>query len=218
MDEGVAVGRAGVSQPLAPRRLLGGQPARVVDARRDRREREPPVGPARLRPTIPPRARLSARQRRLLPGYPRLRRGGEVPPDRLVGIVRIPEVKEGSGISGSNRRHSAWEGRGRPGISNGLQVKETIESASPGASYESQQKALFAGLLLLGSNKDEPPLLSVRELVRLLGLSTTTVYALCPDGASPTVRILNTIRVRQADVWAFIGSCRPDTTARSRLR
>jgi excisionase family DNA binding protein len=101
-----------------------------------------------------------------------------------------------------------------------LQVKEPIETTSGGAFHESQPEGTvrrsFAAGLLLGADEDERPLLSVREVARLLGLSTATVYRLSAEGALATIRILNTIRFRPADVWAFIRSRRPDTTSRSR--
>ena len=76
--------------------------------------------------------------------------------------------------------------------------------ASDGAQPEGTCRRSFAAGLLLGADEDEPPLLSVREVARLLGLSTATVYALCSAGTLPTIRILNTIRIRPADVRAFI--------------
>jgi excisionase family DNA binding protein len=44
----------------------------------------------------------------------------------------------------------------------------------------------------------------VKEVGRQLGLSTATVYGLCAAGTLPHVRILNAIRVAQADLVAFI--------------
>jgi excisionase family DNA binding protein len=106
-----------------------------------------------------------------------------------------------------------------PGDSNELQVLETVDPTSGVESHESQPEGTFrrsfAAGLLLGADEDEPPLLSVRDVARLLGLSTATVYALCSAGALPTIRILNTIRIRPADVRAFIRSRGPVTRERS---
>ena len=51
-------------------------------------------------------------------------------------------------------------------------------------------------------------LLSVREAAEQLGLCTATVYGLCADKALPHVRILNAIRIAQADLAAFIAARR----------
>ena len=108
------------------------------------------------------------------------------------------------------------------GNSNGLQVLETIDPTSAVGSHESQPEGTFrrsfAAGLLLGADEDEPPLLSVREVARLLGLSRATVYSLCSEGALPTIRILNTIRIRPAEVRAFIRSRGAVTPDRSHSR
>jgi len=41
-----------------------------------------------------------------------------------------------------------------------------------------------------------PVLLTVREVARLLNVSTATVYKLCAQGALAHVRVANAIRVR----------------------
>ena len=50
------------------------------------------------------------------------------------------------------------------------------------------------------------PLLGVREVADLLGVSRATVYALVERAALPCVRVLNAIRVRPSDLSAFIAS------------
>ncbi len=130
-----------------------------------------------------------------------------LPHVRILNAVRIAPADLAAFIAG--RRVGKEEGV-VPGSSNGLQVEETIETVSGDAFHKSQPEGTisrsFAAGLLLRVDDDEPPLLSVREVARLLGLSTATVYALCAEGALPTVRILNTIRFRSADVRSFIMS------------
>jgi excisionase family DNA binding protein len=52
-------------------------------------------------------------------------------------------------------------------------------------------------------------LLTVRDVARLLGVSTATVYRLCEEGRLAHVRVGNAIRVRPADLEAFMGRGRP---------
>ncbi|WP_224249458.1 helix-turn-helix domain-containing protein [Hyalangium gracile] len=47
-------------------------------------------------------------------------------------------------------------------------------------------------------------LLTVREVAERLGVSTATVYGLCERGELPHVRVSNAIRIRPADVEAFL--------------
>jgi len=49
-------------------------------------------------------------------------------------------------------------------------------------------------------------LLTVRETATRLKVSTATVYALCDRGELPHFRVLNSIRVRVADLEAFVAS------------
>ena len=64
----------------------------------------------------------------------------------------------------------------------------------------------FAGSLLDGAAADGEagrsisPLLSVRQVAKLLGVCPATVYALCNRGELPYFRILNAIRVDIQDV------------------
>lgn len=44
------------------------------------------------------------------------------------------------------------------------------------------------------------PLLSVREVAKLLGVSTATVYKLVEEGEIPHRRVRNSIRVRRGDL------------------
>jgi len=47
-------------------------------------------------------------------------------------------------------------------------------------------------------------LLTVREVAERLAICIATVYRLCERGALPHVRVSNAIRVRPADVDAFL--------------
>jgi excisionase family DNA binding protein len=47
--------------------------------------------------------------------------------------------------------------------------------------------------------------MNVREVARTLGVSTATVYRLCNDGQLVHVRVANSVRVRPADLWRFVG-------------
>jgi excisionase family DNA binding protein len=47
-------------------------------------------------------------------------------------------------------------------------------------------------------------LLTVREVAERLSVCTATVYRLCERGELPHVRVSNAIRVRPADVDAFL--------------
>src|SRR5476651_737387 len=47
-------------------------------------------------------------------------------------------------------------------------------------------------------------LLTVRQVAKLLGVCTATVYFWAASGALPHIRIVNVIRVRRADVTLFL--------------
>jgi excisionase family DNA binding protein len=50
------------------------------------------------------------------------------------------------------------------------------------------------------------PLLTVREVARLLAVSTFMVYGLIGSGRLPAVRISNAVRVRPEDMQALLRS------------
>ena len=56
------------------------------------------------------------------------------------------------------------------------------------------------GVLYGGRNR----LLTVREVAEQLGVCTATVYRLCESGELPHVRVVESIRVRPADLAAFL--------------
>ena len=49
-------------------------------------------------------------------------------------------------------------------------------------------------------------LLTVAEVAEQLGVCSATVYRLCESGELPHVRIVNSIRIRPADLAAFVGA------------
>jgi excisionase family DNA binding protein len=61
-------------------------------------------------------------------------------------------------------------------------------------------------LLLEPSREDDDPLLSVGDIARRLAVSTATVYGLCASGKLTHLRLLNIIRVRPADLRAFVNA------------
>jgi excisionase family DNA binding protein len=62
------------------------------------------------------------------------------------------------------------------------------------------------------------PLLSVRQVAKLLGVCPATVYALCDRGELPHYRVLNAIRVAPRDLKEFMARARKTSSARHRLR
>jgi excisionase family DNA binding protein len=53
-------------------------------------------------------------------------------------------------------------------------------------------------------------LLTVKEVAEQLGVCTATVYRLCESGALPHVRIVQSIRIRPADLKAFLAAVEPE--------
>ena len=72
----------------------------------------------------------------------------------------------------------------------------------------------FAGSLLDGVPTDSEvlrsgrPLLSVRQVAKLLGVCPATVYGLCDRGELPHFRVLNAIRVDPRDLKRFLARTR----------
>jgi excisionase family DNA binding protein len=52
------------------------------------------------------------------------------------------------------------------------------------------------------------PLLSVREVAAPLGVSRSTVYALCAEGKLENVRISNALRLSEEEIESFLRSAR----------
>ncbi len=53
------------------------------------------------------------------------------------------------------------------------------------------------------------PLLSVRQVAKLLGVCAATVYRLCEQGRLPHFRVLNAIRIDPRDLKKFLAGARP---------
>jgi excisionase family DNA binding protein len=72
----------------------------------------------------------------------------------------------------------------------------------------------FAGSLPDGMSADgedgrsAPPLLSVRQVAKLLGVCSATVYALCEQRKLPHFRVLNAIRIDPKAVKRFLSRAR----------
>ena len=59
------------------------------------------------------------------------------------------------------------------------------------------------------ASPDPPPepMMNVREVARVLGVSTA--YRLCNDGHLANVRVANSVRVRPSALRAFVSATRP---------
>jgi excisionase family DNA binding protein len=57
---------------------------------------------------------------------------------------------------------------------------------------------------LLPERRQEPPLLTVRQVAERLGVCTATVYRVCDEGQLPHIRVLHAIRFAPADLASFI--------------
>lgn len=74
-----------------------------------------------------------------------------------------------------------------------------------------ERKVLAVSLLyteVRGPEREKPRLLSVREAARRLGISTTAAYSLCRTGQLPYTRVLNAIRIVEADVEDLVAQHR----------
>jgi excisionase family DNA binding protein len=59
-----------------------------------------------------------------------------------------------------------------------------------------------------GPEREKRALLSVREAARRLRISATAVYSLCRTGQLPYTRVLNAIRITEADLEDFVSTNR----------
>ena len=64
----------------------------------------------------------------------------------------------------------------------------------------------FAATVLPGSEDGSRTFLTVCEVVKRLGVSRSSVYALCARGELRHVRVMNCIRVAQSDLVDFLRS------------
>ncbi len=92
------------------------------------------------------------------------------------------------------------------------QPVETVSPDAPGQSNRSQptpaprndSATALATHFSAPHGHELDRLLSIRQVAERLGLCTRTVYDLCSDGRLPCVRIVNVVRVRPAELEAFI--------------
>jgi excisionase family DNA binding protein len=68
----------------------------------------------------------------------------------------------------------------------------------------------FAATVLPGSEDGSGTFLTVCEVAKRLGISRSSVYALCARGELHHARVLNCIRVAQSDLVDFLKSRRVD--------
>ena len=72
---------------------------------------------------------------------------------------------------------------------------------APGTAPKVATTPTTADLVVLHGGRD--PLLRVADVAERLGVCAATVYRLCERGELPHVRIVNSIRIRRADLDAF---------------
>jgi excisionase family DNA binding protein len=73
-------------------------------------------------------------------------------------------------------------------------------------SSDRRQNATFAADLLRRYYRAESRMLGVREVAERLRVCTATVYKLCASGALEHVRVVNSIRVREDALAAFVAA------------
>jgi excisionase family DNA binding protein len=89
-------------------------------------------------------------------------------------------------------------------------INRAFEAGPPSSPVQAdagERKFLAVSLLyteVRGAEREKPGLLSVREAARRLGISTTAAYSLCRTGRLPYTRVLNAIRIVEADVEELI--------------
>ena len=71
---------------------------------------------------------------------------------------------------------------------------------------DTRPAAPFATRLLPDPREAAEALLSVKEVARRLGVHPYTVYKLCDRGDLAHVRVLNAIRISEAEVRGFLGA------------
>ena len=99
------------------------------------------------------------------------------------------------------------------GISN---ERESFETDPEFQSSDPRQNATFAADLLRRYYGGESRMLGVREVAERLRVCTATVYKLCASGALEHVRIVNSIRVREDVLAAFVAASSRSRNTRSR--
>ena len=116
-----------------------------------------------------------------------------------------------------NLRHSApktWES-GSQALASVSNERELLETDPDFHSNNHGQDATFAADLLHRYFK-KSRVLGVREVAERLRVCTATVYKLCASGALEHVRIVNSIRVREDALAAFVAASSRPRNSRSR--
>jgi excisionase family DNA binding protein len=126
-------------------------------------------------------------------------------------LERIRADLTRSGREDSNLRHSAPKtqqnaSQALAGVSN---APESFRANLEFQSTNSNQTATFAADLLPRYFK-KSRMLRVREVADRLRVCTATVYKMCASGALEHVRVLNSIRVTEEAVHAFITGRPPE--------
>jgi excisionase family DNA binding protein len=134
-----------------------------------------------------------------------LRRSGEKRPPRAISNLNRCGGYVRSGREDSNLRHSAPKTRpsGSHLLSGVSNERESLETDPEFQSNDRGQNATFAPDLLRRYYQ-KSRMLGVREVAERLRVCTATVYALCASGALEHVQVLNSIRVPEVALAAFV--------------
>jgi excisionase family DNA binding protein len=110
-----------------------------------------------------------------------------------------------SGRQDLNLRHSAPKTResGSQALAGVSNERESFESDPEFHSNDHAENATFAADLLRRYYQNSR-MLGVREVAERLRVCTATVYKLCASGALEHVRVVNSIRVTEAALSAFL--------------
>ena len=117
-------------------------------------------------------------------GEPVLARQADVVGSNPAAPTTISTCDPGPSRDGAERSHGAAKAPCSKGVTNG--------------------RPLAPKLVALASERER--LLSVGDVADRLGVSPATVYKLCSRGDLGHLRVLNSIRVRMADLVSFVNS------------
>ena len=92
----------------------------------------------------------------------------------------------------------------QPSMNTAFEAEPPSSQMQPDAG---ERKLLAVSLLyteVWGQQREKPGLLSVREAAHRLRISVTAMYALCRTGQLPYTRVLNAMRITEADLEEFL--------------